>query len=288
MRGIAIFLAIVLAVPSAVALVHVAPIEHWATPPGAAPQLTPPNPAAGTWPPYLRRSPTARAPAPTQTPGVARIVVLLIQFSDTAASASHDGGYFDSHLNATGVSVHSLRSYYQEVSRGALTLNATIISTWFTSAHPMSYYGADSSTGVDDANGPIYRLVVEAVRLADPSVNFASFDTNGDGVVDHLMVVHAGAGQESNPGQKDLIWSHRWAVLDADPTTPGSPSLTADGVQIYGYTMGSEDFVVGTVTHEFGHDLGLPDLYATDGSAHGAGIWDIISDGSWNGNRAGP
>ncbi len=287
MRGIAIFLAIVLAVPSAVALVHVAPIEHWATPPGAAPQLTPPNPAAGTWPPYLRRSPTARSPAPTQTTGVARILVLLIQFSDTAASASHDGGYFDSRLNATGGSVHSVRSYYQEVSRGALTLNATVISTWFTSAHPMSYYGTDSSTGVDDANGPIYRLVVEAVHLADPSVNFAPFDTNGDGVVDHLMVVHAGAGQESNPGQKDLIWSHRWDVLDADPTTPGSQSLTADGVQIYGYTMESEDFVVGTVAHEFGHDLGLPDLYDTDGSSHGAGIWDIMSEGSWNGNPAG-
>ena len=287
MRGIAIFLAIVLAVPPTVALIHFAPIERWETPPGAGPQLTPPNPAAGGWPPYLRRSPTAPSPTPTQTTGVARILVLLIQFSDTAANPSHDGAYFDSRLNSTGGSVRSVRSYYQEVSRGALTLNATIISTWFTSAHPMSYYGADSSTGVDDANGPIYRLVVEAVRLADPSVNFASFDTNGDGVVDHLMVVHAGAGQESNPGQKDLIWSHRWAVLDADPTTPGSQSLTADGVQIYGYTMESEDFVVGTVTHEFGHDLGLPDLYDTDGSSHGAGIWDPMAEGSWNGNPAG-
>ena len=287
MRGIAIFLAIVLAVTPTVALIHFAPIERWETPPGAGPQLTPPNPAAGGWPPYLRRSPTAPSPTPTQTTGVARILVLLIQFSDTAANPSHDGAYFDSRLNATGGSVRSVRTYYQEVSRGALTLNATIISTWFTSAHPMSYYGADSSTGVDDANGPIYRLVVEAVRLADPSVNFASFDTNGDGVVDHLMVVHAGAGQESNPGQKDLIWSHRWAVLDADPTTPGSQSLTADGVQIYGYTMESEDFVVGTVTHEFGHDLGLPDLYDTDGSSHGAGIWDPMAEGSWNGNPAG-
>ena len=287
MRGIAIFLAIVLAVTPTVALIHFAPIERWETPPGAGPQLTPPNPAAGGWPPYLRRSPTAPSPTPTQTTGVARILVLLIQFSDTAANPSHDGAYFDSRLNSTGGSVRSVRSYYQEVSRGALTLNATIISTWFTSAHPMSYYGADSSTGVDDGNGPIYRLVVEAVRLADPSVNFASFDTNGDGVVDHLMVVHAGAGQESNPGQKDLIWSHRWAVLDADPTTPGSQSLTADGVQIYGYTMESEDFVVGTVTHEFGHDLGLPDLYDTDGSSHGADIWDPMAEGSWNGNPAG-
>ena len=102
MRGIAIFLAIVLAVPPTLALIHFAPIERWETPPGAGPQLTPPNPAAGGWPPYLRRSPTAPSPTPTQTTGVARILVLLIQFSDTAANPSHDGAYFNSHLNATG------------------------------------------------------------------------------------------------------------------------------------------------------------------------------------------
>src|SRR5438105_4268739 len=167
MRGIAIFLAIVLAVTPTVALIHFAPIERWETPPGAGPQLTPPNPAAGGWPPYLRRSPTAPSPTPTQTTGVARILVLLIQFSDTAANPSHDGAYFDSRLNSTGGSVRSVRSYYQEVSRGALTLNAPIISTRFPSAHR------------------------------------------------------------------------------------------------------------------------LPDLYDTDGSSHGAGIWDPMAEGSWNGNPAG-
>src|SRR5437773_2341305 len=227
MRGIAIFLAIVLAVTPTVALIHFAPIERWETPPGAGPQLTPPNPAAGGWPPYLRRSPTAPSPTPTQTTGVARILVLLIQFSDTAANPSHDGAYFDSRLNSTGGSVRSVRSYYQEVSRGALTLNATIISTWFTSAHPMSYYGADSSTGVDDANGPIYRLVVEAVHLADPSVNFAPFDTNGDGVVDHLMVVHAGAGQESNPAHLSA-----WSLMRLGWITPTDVTTSLVGTSI--------------------------------------------------------
>src|SRR5437667_6813809 len=288
MRWTAVFLAFVLALPAAVALIRLAPTEHWETPPGVGPQLMPPNPAVGTWPPYLRRQPPGRLPIPAQTTGVARIVVLLIDFTDIAHDPSHDGPYFDTRMNAAaGSSAHSVGSYYQEVSRGALTVNATVIPTWFHSTHPMSDYGADSVTGVDDANGPIYRLVTEAVRAADPTVNFAQFDTNGDGVVDHLMVIHAGAGQESSPSNKDLIWSHRWAVLDADPTTPGSQSLTADGVQIYGYTMESEDFVIGTVAHEFGHDLGLPDLYDTDGSSHGAGIWDIMSEGSWNGNPAG-
>jgi len=287
MRWTAVLLAFVLALPAAVALIRLPPTEHWETPPDVGPLLMPPNPTMGTWPPYLRRQAPGPMPIPAQTTGVARIVVLLIDFTDIAHDPSHDGPYFDARMNAAGSSAHSVGSYYQEVSRGALTVNATVIPMWFHSTHPMSDYGADSATGVDDANGPIYRLVTEAVRAADATVNFAQFDTNGDGVVDHLMVVHAGAGQESSPSNKDLIWSHRWAVLDADPTTPGSQSQTADGVQIYGYTMESEDFVIGTVAHEFGHDLGLPDLYDTDGSSAGAGIWDIMSLGSWNGAPAG-
>src|SRR5207247_9060700 len=109
------FLAIVLAVPPTLALIHFAPIERWETPPGAGPQLTPPNPAAGGWPPYLRRSPTAPSPTPTQTTGAARILLLLIQFSDTAANPSHDGAYFDSSRNATGGPARSARTHYQDI-----------------------------------------------------------------------------------------------------------------------------------------------------------------------------
>ncbi|HYY47920.1 MAG TPA: M6 family metalloprotease domain-containing protein [Thermoplasmata archaeon] len=284
MRGLGLLLAIVLAAAAIAAGVPLPRTEVWEVLPGSAPQFTPPNPAAGGWPPYVQRSGAIPPATPAQTTGVARVLILLIRFTDIAQDSAHDGPYFDGRMNGAAGSV---RSYYREVSRGALTVNATVVSTWFPSAHPMSYYGADSPTGIDDANGPIYRLVVEAVRLADPTVDFAQFDTNSDGVVDHLMVVHAGAGEESDPTNKDLIWSHRWAVLDADPATPGYQSLTVDGVQVYGYTMESEDFVIGTAAHEFGHDLGLPDLYDTDGSSHGAGVWDVMSEGSWNGAPAG-
>jgi len=33
--------------------------------------------------------------------------------------------------------------------------------------------------------------------------------------------------------------------------------------------------------HEFGHDLGLPDLYDTAGGENGTGFWTIMSSGSW-------
>lgn len=250
------------------------------------PDLMPPQPGVQSWPgPRSSGTPT-RSAGPAQTTGTVKVLVLLVDFTDVTHDASHTPAFMDGVFNDVSPGAHSLRAYYSEVSFGALTVQTTVIAAWFQSVHPMSYYGADGSNPPDDANGPIYRLVTETVRIADPSVDFSQFDANGDGIVDHLSVVHAGAGQESG-GSSDLIWSHRWAVLDADPTVPGSQALTADGVRIDGYTMVSESSPVGVVTHEFGHDLGLPDLYDTDGSSDGAGVWDPMSLGSWNGVPAG-
>jgi len=287
MRGATpLLLAVVLLAPAALAAARPSDVR-WDQPPEARAELTPPQPGVQTWPSgYRHGAAPPMPPGVTQTTGTVRILVLLVDFTDVAPDSAHTGAYFDGLFNDASPGAKSFHAYYSEVSLGALTIQATVIATWFHSAHPMSYYGADGSRPPDDANGPIYRLVTETVQLSDPSVNFATFDANGDGVVDHLTVIHAGAAQESG-GSSDLIWSHRWAVLDADPTTPGSQSLVADGVQIYGYTMVSEDSPVGVVAHEFGHDLDLPDLYDTDGSSEGAGLWDIMSGGSWNGAPAG-
>src|SRR4030067_456202 len=51
--------------------------------------------------------------------------------------------------------------------------------------------------------------------------------------------------------------------------------------------MISEDSPFGVVAHEFGHYLGLPDLYDTDSSSLGVGEWDVMGSGSWNGNPRG-
>ncbi|MCK4443537.1 MAG: M6 family metalloprotease domain-containing protein, partial [Thermoplasmata archaeon] len=59
--------------------------------------------------------------------------------------------------------------------------------------------------------------------------------------------------------------------------------LVVDGVEVYGYTMLAEDSPMGVFAHEFGHDLGLPDLYDTDGSSDGVGDWDVMGGGSWLG-----
>ena len=50
------------------------------------------------------------------------------------------------------------------------------------------------------------------------------------------------------------------------------------------YTIQPENGGVGVFTHEFGHDLGLPDLYDTSGGENGTGFWTLMSSGSWMGD----
>ena len=223
------------------------------------------------------------------TRGIQPVLVLLVYFTDVPPQAGSEAAIRTLVADATP-GAHSLANYYREVSYGLFGINATV-STWYSSGHSLSYYGADSSsTSYDDLNGPIYRLVIDAVRAAAADGSrpwrFSDFDKNNDNVVDHIIVVHAGGAQEAT-GRSNDIWSHRWSVIDADAATPGDQALTADGKQVYGYSMDGEASPVGVFAHELGHDLGLPDLYDTDGSSDGIGVWDVMSTGSWNGSPRG-
>ena len=242
------------------------------------PLLHPPNPEVYDGAPFVQSSTRVYSLA-TRAGPVERVVVLLIDFPGESGSKTV-GNYDDL---VFGSSTRSMYDYYREASYGQTSIVGDVGPRWYRSSYAISEYGADSSSGVDDLNGPIYRLVTEAVQLADADIDFSNYDEDGDGIVDHLIVVHSGNGQETMP-TANAIWSHHWAVVDADTSAPGNQELiTNDGVQVYGYIMLSEDSPMGVFAHEFGHDLGLPDLYDTDDSSDGVGNWDIMGGGSWLG-----
>ena len=73
------------------------------------------------------------------------------------------------------------------------------------------------------------------------------------------------------------------------PMTPAPTSsavlASAEQYWIGDYTIEPENGGVGVFAHEFGHDLGLPDLYDTSGNTGGAenstGFWTMMSSGSY-------
>ena len=75
-------------------------------------------------------------------------------------------------------------------------------------------------------------------------------------------------------------------VLDARSWTPatGGFEMPGTGVKVFNYITQPEDAGVGVISHEYGHDLGLPDLYDSIGPTDtDVGFWDLMSTGSHSG-----
>jgi immune inhibitor A len=105
-----------------------------------------------------------------------------------------------------------------------------------------------------------------------------------DGYIDHFQIVHAGADEaDGDPVYgEDAIWSHRSnAFYGANPQAPnpalGGTEIGHTGLWISDYTMQPENGGLSVFAHEYGHDLGLPDLYDTQGAGEPVEWWSLMA-----------
>ena len=204
--------------------------------------------------------------------GVVRVVVVLVDFPDRhlAHPAAHFQNLF---FSLGGVPTGSVREYYREVTHGIVDIHGQVVGP-FRMPQTLAAY-AHGASGLGSAVPNATTMARDALLAADPAVNFAPFDNNGDGFVDAFIVVHAGAAAEVTGSAND-IWSHKWTLQGG--------AKTVDGTKVYGYLTVPEDAKIGVCCHELGHLLfGFPDLYDTDGTSEGIGNWCLMAGGSWGG-----
>lgn len=213
------------------------------------------------------------------TTGTRKFLVILVNFTNKSFVTTQAS--FNTLMN--GTSNDSFRKFYLNNSFNQLTVNSTVVGP-YTLSGSMSTYGANDSGG-NDVNPRL--MVQEAVDKAEQAgVNFAEYDNDGNGSVDGIMVVHAGYGEEAG-APAETIWSHRWTLSTYARTYDGKTINDYTTVpELYG-ASGSTITGVGVVVHEFGHNLGCPDTYDTDGTGSGGSSWDmkkwdVMASGSWN------
>lgn len=230
----------------------------------------------------LLKSGTSSTYFPTK--GKQKLLVILANFSNTTPGYTQVN--FNSYMNETGYNgIGSFKDFYLENSRDQLEVTS-IVTEWVTVPEIHDYYGPDSKWG---------EFAFDAVTAAyEQGVDFSQFDNDGDGIVEGIAIIHQGPGQEVTANEND-IWSHSWTLASAGYT---QTARTFNGVVVNHYTTQPElrnvsgaMNTIGVICHEFGHNLGAPDFYDTDGDTNGdydgTGRWDLMANGSYNGSPSG-
>jgi M6 family metalloprotease-like protein len=223
---------------------------------------------------------------------------LLVIFADFTPSM-HVGSTATSLYNKFFGAIGSVKNYYETASYGNFSItpatendvalgglvNDGIVSVTLNYAHP------NTGSTIDDRNRQITK---DALIAANAFVDFSQFDTNGDGVISatelHLIIVVAGYERSytSSPCGSS-VWGHRWGLGGTVPAPVLDGKVVGQTYAQFGENhcsgaVGSgHEATIGIMAHELGHDVGLPDLYDTDGSSQGIGNWSIMAGGSWGG-----
>lgn len=251
------------------------------------------------------RPPAALGTSASQALTEWRIPILRVAFTDSSlqyTAADLERALFDT-MGVTGTG--SLSEYYQWASGQRLRVRGEVVATVLL-PHDRNYY-ANDSYGLNAISTPnnMLGMLREAVVISNPQVDWTRYDLDGDGFVDMVWIVHAGIGAELSTSTRNL-WSITsrastgWgnaATIETDDFVPGSflQKIRIDRFtvlpELSGFHAGAMS-EIGVYCHEFGHALGLPDLYDTTslgGAANvGPGNWSLMSTGTYGGDNRSP
>src|SRR5215475_11834153 len=191
------------------------------------------------------------------TRGDLPVLVTLAAFPDRPLA--HDRAYFET-------LIARLVDYYTEVSSGRLRIVPHIGGPVVTLPKPRALYVGRPAALAHDA------ALAFAAAATDPEDLRALQEAQG------LITFFAGSGRESHVEGGDLgdPWSNYTGLEPPLNNMHDACVIAEEEVPPFS--------VFGVLSHEFGHFLGLPELYAPGGATHeGIGVWGLMGQGTWLG-----
>jgi len=188
-----------------------------------------------------------------------KILVVLLEWSNRPGS--YPSEVFDSVFFSVDEYIPgSIYDYFHEVSYGHVTTVGTVIP-WYDAG----YY--DGEFEYWDFEDILYNL--------DGLIDYSQYDGNNDSIVDAVIFLRSGNGQEDT-GDPDDIWSYAllyypgYGVGPLDDimishwcTAPETMPLR-DSANPHNFSGVDTLNSISVAAHELSHNLGLPDLYDYD------------------------
>lgn len=225
--------------------------------------------------------------------GVKKGLVVLVDFKNKKFADGHDLEYYKNVINGKDFTdeeegyVGSVRDYFLAQSNGQFELDFDVVGP-VTMSKNYGYYGNDGAYQKDEK---VYEMIKEACDGIQDQVNLKDYDWDGDGEADQVFFLYAGLGQASG-GSHSTIWPHeselRYWPCGVLSYSTGKINTYACANELQPETQGSSRYIsagIGTICHEFSHCLGFADMYdTTGGGGYGMSVFDVMDQGSYNGN----
>ena len=253
-------------------------------------------------------------------------IVIMVNFSDKEFRSEHSRDVIDSLCNAKDCKVNksggtmypSAAQYFSDQSHGKYNPFFDVYGP-VTLSGDVEHYGTN---GDDNNDARAANMIVEACKLVDEQydADFTKYDSDDDGIVDFVYVIYAGRGEASG-GSSSTIWPHSYSINEQIETETyftmypdefekyygegaefvpyfmeeyALEDCFVDDKQINTYACSNELFGsnldgIGTLCHEFGHVMGLPDFYDINYDTNfeqnlTPSEWDIMDGGAYNGD----
>ena len=229
---------------------------------------------------YLDGCPTTGSPA---------VLVIPVEFSNKTAAST---GYSISDLKDAFTKVDStdgffsIYEYYYISSYEQLSLDITVLDSWFKPANNSSYY--ESSTDSDGYSNGDQLIMDEALAYLEDTMDLSKFDSDSNGIIDAVIMINT----LDVDSEKDFQWAYRYWNYHTDSD---GYYYEYDGVSANDYMWASYQFLhegydasgnvnyndtdamsTYTFIHEFGHILGVDDYYDTEGESDPMGGCDVM------------